>query len=323
MIPQKENSPLELDPLITVIVPVFNVEEYLERCITALLNQSYKNIEVYLIDDGSKDSSGAICDCYAQSDSRVKVIHQANAGVSAARNAGLRNAKGEWICFVDGDDYVDWDMILHLYQAQQRDGADVAQCGYYVESEKDRTTFLEDSGYHYYEQQSVLLQLLLNKMVSFSIWNKLYRREVLQGVSFTNKYCVAEDLLFNYHVFKKATKLAVDNRPMYHYLVREGSCMHAQFQEKHMQTFAVLQEILADLQRCYLDEHEVFCAWKRQLVIASVIAVDQVLSEKTDSPYYSKLYVMVARWIKPWEIITTKIEFAQKMGSIINVGVRR
>ena len=118
------------EKLISVIVPVYNVERYLRQCIESITNQSYKNLQIILIDDGSKDNSGKICDEYAEKDKRVEVIHKENTGVSAARNTGLDNAKGEWITFVDADDWVEKNFCEILIKKATENESDCIACGY-------------------------------------------------------------------------------------------------------------------------------------------------------------------------------------------------
>ena len=131
------------EPLISVIIPVYNVEEYLDKCIQSVLNQTYHNLQVVLVDDGSKDKSGEICDKYAKLDPRIQVIHQTNAGVSAARNVGLDTALGDYIAFVDGDDWIYQRMYEHLYGLMLQYEADIVQCA--AESNVDRNNFKEEN----------------------------------------------------------------------------------------------------------------------------------------------------------------------------------
>ena len=128
-----------MNDLISIIVPVYNVEQYLDRCVKSLLQQTYKNLEIILVDDGSPDRCGQMCDNYAKLDSRVLVIHKENGGLSDARNAGLSHAHGEYIAFVDSDDYIEADMISELYNACHNQDADIVVCG--------RRHQLSDTGY--------------------------------------------------------------------------------------------------------------------------------------------------------------------------------
>ena len=121
-----------MKPLISIIVPIYNVEKYLSRCINSVLSQTFPDFELLLIDDGSTDKSGYICDGYAQKDSRIKVFHIENGGVSAARNYGLDNARGEWITFVDADDWIDKDMYYKLYNEAILSEADIVICDFYI-----------------------------------------------------------------------------------------------------------------------------------------------------------------------------------------------
>lgn len=119
----------EKQPLISVIVPIYKVEQYLNRCVQSIVDQTYKNLEIILVDDGSPDNSPAMCDAWAEKDDRVQVVHKKNGGVSSARNAGLDAANGAYIGFVDGDDYIEPDMYAQLLQAIQKDSSDMAVCG--------------------------------------------------------------------------------------------------------------------------------------------------------------------------------------------------
>ena len=121
---------VSVPPAVSIIVPVYNTERFLNRCIDSVLAQTYSDWELLLVDDGSTDSSGSICDEYATQDSRIRVFHKENGGVSSARNLGLDYARGEWITFVDSDDYIAPDMIEKLYETQKRNNADITVCGY-------------------------------------------------------------------------------------------------------------------------------------------------------------------------------------------------
>ena len=126
-------------PLISIIVPVYNTEMYLDKCVTSLINQTYRNIEIILVDDGSTDNSGKMCDSYAQKDNRIKVIHQTNAEVGAARNVGLKNVSGQYIGFVDSDDYVEHDMYEVLLKTLLQNNVSIVSCSYFYEKQSDFT----------------------------------------------------------------------------------------------------------------------------------------------------------------------------------------
>ena len=164
----------ETSPLISIIVPVYDVEPYLRKCIDSILIQSYRDLEIILVDDGSPDNCGAICDEYAEKDKRIKVIHKKNGGLSDARNAGLDIATGEYIGFVDSDDWVMPDMYEYLYKAVKEYDADMSVCGYYDYWGKTISgRYCQDI--QVYKGQEGIKALLDLKFGNY-VWNKLYKR---------------------------------------------------------------------------------------------------------------------------------------------------
>lgn len=180
-------------PLISIIVPIYNVEDCVKECVDSILAQSYKNIEVILVDDGSQDKSGAICDEYAKKDKRVKVIHKKNGGVSSARNAGLETMEGEYISFVDGDDVLKVDCIKKLYEDILRTGADVSICGFTRFNEDGETTCSEEDFTGIKTSHEAMSLLLKNKFYP-SPWGKLYKRGVFNGLRYDKQCTYGEDL---------------------------------------------------------------------------------------------------------------------------------
>lgn len=182
-----ENQKKE-DALISVIVPIYNVEKWLRDCVKSILNQTYKNLEIILIDDGSTDRCGQICDQFLEKDSRIKVFHKANGGLSDARNYGLSQASGKYICFVDSDDYIEENMIEKLYLAIRKSDAEVAVCNFLYQYEVLGKT--PDPYSYQIEKEKVLTGkefiLLKNQKCVFCVvaWNKLYRRDVFMKFSF-------------------------------------------------------------------------------------------------------------------------------------------
>lgn len=198
---------MEQQKRISVIVPVYNVEDYLPKCLDSILAQTYQNLEIILVDDGSPDRSGEICDQYAERDSRVAVIHKANGGVCAARNVGLDAATGEMIGFVDSDDWIEPDMYEVLLEKMQEHGADIVQSG--MESDGSKSV------------EECLRRLVC--MDNIEVWRNLYRSEVIGSVRFSERLRSSEDLLFNYQVFKRARKCFYIGESKYHHCYVQGS----------------------------------------------------------------------------------------------------
>ena len=235
-------------PLISVIVPVYRVEEYLERCVKSILSQTYKNLEVILVDDGSPDQCPAICDACAEKDARVKVIHQENKGLSGARNAGINAASGEYLAFVDSDDYVSPHFIEELYQLLKDTGCAIGQCRFsYVKGEG----LVEegDSAFCIYRGESLMEQLYgpEEKATCFVVaWNKLYRAELFKetGIRYPEGR-IHEDEATTYRLFHEAKKLAFLDRALYGYYTENGGSITSVFSAKRLQWLTAHEERIA------------------------------------------------------------------------------
>lgn len=209
--------------MVSIIVPVYNCEDRIRKCVESIIRQSYKNMEVLLIDDGSTDASGRICDAYAQEDSRVCVFHQKNAGASAARNKGITLAKGEYIQFVDSDDYIAEDMTERLVESIKQNGTFCAVCGYkHIQGKQIQEVRLKEQGSLSPGELERECPGIFGKCILNPPWNKLYRRKEISSY-FDENLSLGEDLLFNLAYLKKAEKISfVDSCP-YYYIEKEES----------------------------------------------------------------------------------------------------
>ena len=208
---------------ITVIVPVYNVEKYLDRCMESILAQTYTKLEIILVDDGATDSSGAICDFYAQKDARVQVIHKENGGLSSARNAALDIAQGEYIGFVDSDDYISVDMFEKLYQACVQYESEIAICCHYTER-GDRLLIEEpivDESIQYTGVEALEL-LIRDQGIRNYAWDKLYKASLFQSIRYPDGRNY-EDIATTYLLFYRAKRICSIPRYLYYYQIREGS----------------------------------------------------------------------------------------------------
>lgn len=214
-----------INHLISIIVPVYNVEKYLHRCVDSILSQTYTNIEIILVDDGSPDNCPAICDEYAAKDSRVKVIHKANGGVSSARNAGLQLFSGEYLTFVDSDDFVGEKYVENMLDNISDDIGIVISSFNYVSqdlklikkvsgTENDKTIFIDDS--FDFSQ----------KTINRGICCKLYRKEVIEGLVFSDELSYGEDALFNAKAFCNSNAVKYITDCSYHYVKYDESLSH-------------------------------------------------------------------------------------------------
>lgn len=231
--------------LISVIIPVYNVENFLPKCLDSVLAQTYKNLEIILINDGSADNSGKICDEYAAKDKRIHVVHQENKGLSRARNTGLSLAKGKYIAFVDSDDYIDLDMYEYLYSLISKDNADMAMCN-----------VNEDEGFHSSKLIDTPYSLIpIHKCFEcadwmFS-WNKLYKMDLIGDVRFETSTSFGEDELFIFELAKKKAFVALGNQAKYHYRCRQNPhSMSVNFRPSHINKIILEEKCLA-----YAKEH--------------------------------------------------------------------
>lgn len=212
------------ETMLSVIVPVYNVEAYLPRCVDSILAQSYSNLEVILVDDGAKDASGAICDAYAVKDPRVKVIHKANGGLSSARNAGLEIASGEYIAFVDSDDWIEPDAYSHLLEVMKKYEVRLV-CGgrYDVDGGTgEKTVGLCPSKEETVSGEELAGRIFLWDGCDSSACDKLYHRSVLENFRYPEgKVC--EDVPVTYKIVLAAGQAAMSDRPFYNYYHRPGS----------------------------------------------------------------------------------------------------
>ena len=226
-----------MNPLISIIVPIYNVEKYLDKCICSIMNQTYTNLQVLLIDDGSTDQSGAICDKYADMDSRIQVIHQKNKGLVQARKAGLRRTKGEFAAFVDGDDYIDRGMYDELLNNILKTEADFVHSPFFEETGNMREVKANMPNMVFGVQSKKTSMEIMEKYIfqndaefciTPSIWSKLFRTEFIKK----NYQCLpdeqqyGEDVLCLCHCMMNAKKISCINKPYYHYIVRHGSLSH-------------------------------------------------------------------------------------------------
>lgn len=213
---------MENNPAISIIVPVYNTALYLDRCLDSLLNQSYRNIEIILVDDGSTDDSGTICDKYALQDKRIVVIHKNNRGVSVARNTGLDVAKGEYILFVDSDDYLNTDCLEKLIYFVNVEQCDVVVFDYYITYPSREIKHITPDYILSEIAQEQSIRLILQSINPFPV-TKLYSRKSIGLVRFPEDIHWGEDSMFVYEVMAKASKICYFKEHFYHYVQSENS----------------------------------------------------------------------------------------------------
>lgn len=230
---------------ISIVVAVYNVEKYIDKCINSIVNQSFSNFELIIIDDGSIDKSGEICDNYAKKDSRIKVIHQKNQGLSMARNNGLNIAKGNYISFIDGDDFIHKDMYEVLYQNIINEGADIAVCNYEKVIE-DNELFLKKkkSKIIIYSNKAAVKQIVEKSRASMIVaWGKLYKKNLFENIVYP-KGMYHEDEFVTYKLLYKASKIVETTQNLYYYLQRKESITGSKYNLKRLDKIKALKEAI-------------------------------------------------------------------------------
>lgn len=286
------------EPLISVIVPIYNVEQYLDKCITSIVNQSYKNLEIILIDDGATDRCPDICDKWQIKDARIIVIHKENGGLSDARNAGLKIATGKYISFIDSDDFISKYFVEILYKNIVDTQSDLIQCSHltvdeeYLEIQKSIDKNLDIKTYSTKEAFRLLIE---EKKFNQVVWNKLYKRKLLQEIRFEyNK--LNEDDFFTYQIFAKCRKISYVNLPLYYYSIRDKSIMRKQYSIKRLDglearflRYEFLKENYYDL--CSLAKKNLvfFIMYCYQMVLTINNKKEKKQAEKITRDYFKKV----------------------------------
>ncbi len=215
-------------PLISVIIPVYNAEKYLNDCIESVLKQTYKNLEIFLVDDGSPDRSGEICDEYAKKDGRIHVIHKENGGVSSARNCVLKLIKGEYVGFIDSDDFIEENMYEVMFSNLQSEDADIAVCGFVKNFNNGDKQY--DNEFHtkeIFEGKNLLDEFLTDEKIGSHSCNKLFKTELFQGIIYPMGR-VYEDIAIMHEIFCRAQKVVCLPDNLYNYNIHDGSLSFSQ-----------------------------------------------------------------------------------------------
>lgn len=267
---------------ISVIVPVYNGEKYLDRCIKSILNQSYDNIELVLVDDGSPDNSGEICDSYL-ADSRVKVIHKNNEGVAIARRQGVSASSGEYVTFVDCDDWISSDMLEYLYSLIKSGDYQISSCGYKVVRSEDIPSEAKE------EKLTVLdFEGMTKGLYDYSLWSmcfKLYKKSLFDNIEVANDgLTVSEDLVQNYFISKRIEKIVISNLDKYYYFRHSDSAMAVEISLRRVNDQIKAYKIIYD----DFDKNSVAFSYQAaNRLINDFSLLNQIINKKLDKELYN------------------------------------
>ena len=238
-----------MNDMISIVIPAYNIQDYLGATLDSILAQTYKNLEIIVVNDGSRDNTAAVIDSYAARDSRIKAIHKENGGVTSARLRGVAEATGTYIGFVDGDDFIEPQMYARLLENLRANHADISHCGYQM-------VFPSRVDYYYNTGKLVIQEgdqgctdLLDGRFVEPGLWNKLYHRDLFAGLSewMDRSIRINEDLLMNFYLFRQAKRAVFEDVCPYHYLLRQGSAATSRLNEHKLKDpLKVLHLLLAE-----------------------------------------------------------------------------
>lgn len=260
-------------PEISIIVPVYNVEKYLEKCVDSILAQTFRDFEVVLVDDGATDSSGKLCDQLCEKDARIRVIHKENGGLSSARNAGIENARGNYLAFIDSDDYIDPGMMEELYRNIVNEDADLSVCGmfdcYYGKEPKIHEPF-----YQVMDPKEAIDIAFTGDFSAISSVNKLYKSSVMKDIRFPVGK-IYEDAFICVDVFLACKKIVLTSKQYYYYYHRENSITTMSFSKKKFDTIAAYQHNYQLIKEHYPELIEIAAG---RLFWAHMLVLDQLLN---------------------------------------------
>ena len=308
--------------LITIIIPIYNVEKYLEKCINSVLEQTYRNIEVILVDDGSPDNCGKICDEYKKKDSRIIVIHKKNGGLSDARNKGIDIANGKYVYFLDSDDYIERDTIQYLYNNVCKYNAQIAIAGIrdIFENQSKNKKYSDRSKEEIVKilnSKEALETMLYNTEFSNMACNKLYEKKLFSKIRYP-KGKLYEDLGTTYKVLNLADKIVLSSKMTYNYLAdRKSSIMNQKYSKNRMQSLIFMEEIVDFVRKKYPDIE--LAAISRMYMECIFILLKLPFKNYKEDNKKVKNFIKKYRWVV---IKNKKLPIKQKLLCIITIGGR-
>ncbi len=296
--------------MISVIVPIYNSEKYLKKCVNSILSQTYKDLEIILVNDGSTDNTPRICDEFAKKDNRVKVIHQENGGQATARNTGLDAAKGEYIAFVDSDDYLEQDTYELLLSMLESNNCDISMCGHKEVMENENSIGANDFCDEILDTKA-LWQEVFGRLNN-AVWNKLYLKELIDELRFPIGMIHGEDLIFNLNYLKRCKNGVINRSEKYYYVQRVGSVTKSGFSEKkftEIDSKDLALRIVKEHHPAQLENAQKYCFRARMNVLRAIFKaeLDREYSKEVNTfkEYVNSNYINVKNSISFKE----KIEF--------------
>ena len=273
-----------MEDLISVVIPVYNVEKYLSKCLESIINQTYKNIEIICVNDGSEDNCSKILSEYKKRDNRIKIINKENGGLSSARNAGIDISTGKYITFIDSDDYIDEDCIEFLYKEIIENNADLSVCSHKVLYENGGVIDKATHNKYIYNSEQALKKMLYDQDYDISAWAKLYNKKLFKNVRYPNGR-IFEDSATTYKLMDNARIIAVNSESKYNYIIRKNSITTNDFSLKRLDLIKSTEEMCDYINSKYKDLR---AGTKRRLVYAYLSTLTQLLKSNHKNPEIEK-----------------------------------
>lgn len=295
--------------MISVIIPVYNVEKYLNNCVKSVIGQSYKDLEIILVDDGSTDNSGIICDFLKEKDNRIIVIHKKNGGLSSARNAGLSIASGDYILFIDSDDTIDSNMIKVMYNTLIKNNSDIVICDYQrIKNEEPKVCDINNFKVENMNYDDLWVEIFGH--LNNSSCNKMYRKDLMNNIFFKEGIIHGEDLLFNLDYLSNCKKGTKINCKFYHYYIRENSITKAAFNKNNFNEILVKDfalEIIKNRYPSQIKNAQKFCFRARMNVLRSIY------KSNYESEYQEEVDTLKSYIKKNYSNVKNNLKFKEKV----------
>lgn len=295
---------------VSIVVPVYNVEDYLKYCVDSLINQSYKNIEIILVDDGSTDDSGRICDEYAQEDDRVRVLHIENGGLSNARNTGVNVASAEWVIFIDSDDYYDRRTVEYLVQLQKKYAVDLVATSVIEVRDFQSDDFigsLTDIDSLKLDRYTALKEMFYGNIVGTHPGGKLYKKEILMKFPFP-KGMIYEDLAVSFEHIGACNEIAVGYINLYKYYRRPGSIVNSSYSDKFLDFYKAIELNREYVERDYPNDQEM----KKALTVRYVFKGLHVVHALLGTQMYEQVNKIRKEYRRYWKDILINSHITRK-----------
>ena len=300
-----------MDSLISIVVPIYNVEKYLDRCVQSIVGQTYNNLEIILVDDGSPDNCPEICEVWAKKDKRITVYHKPNGGLSDARNYGIDRANGDYIGFVDSDDYISPDMIGTMVYAIQKNDCRLACCGRIYKNGESETRSRSLEFIRVMDDKTAIHELLTNGCVEEAAWDKLYERSLWDNLRFP-KGEINEDIVVMPEIIRRARRVVHVGEPFYYYCYNNTSITKSGYNEKKDVMFRHLVDLEEYIKQYYPDELESVKVIESRYALTTLFSIIQANEEKEFEQAY-KGYKAILRKSYKQMLVSKNMSKKQKL----------